>query len=276
MISSLSVLKICSDITYLRVSSQLVLVLFSSYLSITLCFLFLVYASWSDVKTGTVPNKLWLIAGIGGCLLCFCKCVLFDQIRILVTTAFSLAVAFSLSLGLFKMKLFGGADAKALTTMSIFVPTVIPLLPSSTFPLLVSLSTIVNLMVFVILVYLVNFSYNLFGYLFGEEVLRVSRIRSMKKFPLLVAYRKMPLHIQGSKGVFHLFSGRSEAPLTLVIIEHAQDIKCRTPNGELDNMSPKCPIAEAWTPLRIPIILLLTLSLFTSLLFGDLFLLFMR
>lgn len=202
--------------------------------------------------------------------------MLLDHIRIFVTTAFSLAVAFSLSIALFKMRLFGGADAKALTTISIFVPTVIPLLASSTFPLLTSLSTTVNLMIFVILVYSINFIYNLSGYLLGKEVLHVSHTQTMKKFLLLFAYRKLPLQVQNSKGAFRVFSGRSEAPLTLVIIENAQHIKHITPDRELDNMPRKCPIAEAWTPLRIPVILFLTLSLFASLLFGDLLLLFMK
>lgn len=273
--SPLGAFEISSDFTYPWVPSHL-LDPFCGHFSIILCFLFLAYASWLDVRTGSAPNELWFTACISGCVLSFCKSMIYDPTRVFVTTALSLAVAFFLSLVLFRMKLFGGADAKALTTLSIFTPTVIPLFPSLTFPLLTSLSTTVNLVVFLTLVFSVNFACNFFGYIFGEKVLRISGIPRVRKFSLLYAYKRLPLRIQNSRVVFHLFSGRSSTPFSLVIIEDVRRSRRRVPNGESDSIRHGCSVAEGWIPLRIPVIPLLTLSLFVSLLVGDLLLLFVK
>jgi len=104
-----------------------------SLLSIT----FLTIASAYDLKTREVPNKIWVI---------------FIPLSIITTTArlltdpnqftltlISIAITALISIVIFYLGLYGGADAKALITLAIAHPTpsnqglVLPILPLTTF-----------------------------------------------------------------------------------------------------------------------------------------------
>jgi preflagellin peptidase FlaK len=199
----------------------------------------------------------------------FCKSVLGDPTEAVVTTAFSLVVAFSLSLILFKMELFGGADAKALIVLSVFIPTLIPILYASPFPLLTPVSTTINLVLLLALVFAANFARNLFGYFRGKRPLRVAHIRRLRKLLLLYAYRRLPSSGQDPRNISHEFLDRSNALPRLVIIDGPSGSGHHKRRDVFDGAPLRPSVAEAWTPLRIPVILLLTVSLLASLLIGD-------
>jgi hypothetical protein len=147
---------------------------------------------------------------------------------------------------------------------------VIPLFPSSRFPLLTSLATTVNFVVYLTLIFWMNFARNSHSQLIGDRGLLTSPIPRLRRFLVLCAFRKLPLNAQIYAGMFRLFSVNSDTPSSLVIVECTQGSSLWTHDGELRDIPSKCPIAEAWIPLRIPVTLLLTLSLLTSLLVGDL------
>ena len=202
--------------------------------------------------------------------LSFYNLILYDPVSVLVTTAFSLTVAFSLSVALFKIGLFGGADAKALIIMSWFIPTMIPLLSSSRFSLLTSLATTVNFVVYLTLIFCMNFARNFYSQLIGDRGLLASPISKLKRFSVLCAFRKLPSSAQTHADVSHLFSANSNVPSSLVIIEDTKRAIFWTRDRGLRDIPSRFLIAEAWIPLRIPATLLLTVSLLTSLLTGDL------
>ena len=91
-------------------------------LSIVLCSVFLLYACYSDLKTRSVPNELWLLLILLGLPLAGYQVVrngipyLAHYLLALLTTAL-LAYLF------FRLHLFGGADAKGLIAIAVLFPT---------------------------------------------------------------------------------------------------------------------------------------------------------
>ena len=84
-------------------------------------FLLLFFASYSDLKTRTVSDKIWVLMGVIGLLMLVIQyfSVGFE------TTAYLLVIPmmFGVAYLLFRVGvIFGGADAKALMSLSILVP----------------------------------------------------------------------------------------------------------------------------------------------------------
>jgi len=89
---------------------------------ILICVPFLLYSCYSDFKIRRVPNKLWLpLIGIG-VILAFVDFYVHGM-AFLVRFVASVALLSALAYLFFEIGAFGGADAKALITLSILVPT---------------------------------------------------------------------------------------------------------------------------------------------------------
>ncbi|MEM2960685.1 MAG: A24 family peptidase C-terminal domain-containing protein [Candidatus Bathyarchaeia archaeon] len=112
---------------------------------VSICLLFLFIASIYDVKTREVPNAVWAVFAPLGAALTVASLVFggLDH-SFLILWVLSAALTICLSMALFYLGLFGGADAKALMCISASMPThprlftpifklLIPLLPISTF-----------------------------------------------------------------------------------------------------------------------------------------------
>lgn len=97
------------------------LIVFVEGLQVFVSLLFLLYASWSDLKTREVSNWVWVFyAPIGitlSLILLFLSDISYDMFGISVGVTSALAVA------LFYAGAFGGADAKALICLSLTLPT---------------------------------------------------------------------------------------------------------------------------------------------------------
>jgi len=83
---------------------------------------FLVYASWSDWKKREVSNTVWLIMAPLAFALTTFQFVVFSP-QLLQLYAFSFAITATLSVALFYVGAFGGADAKALICLALALPT---------------------------------------------------------------------------------------------------------------------------------------------------------
>ena len=81
--------------------------------------LILAYAAICDHKTGHVPNQTWKYAPFG--LISTILTLLFYP-NLLTLTATSIALTTTLSLTLFYLGIWGGADAKALITIALCTP----------------------------------------------------------------------------------------------------------------------------------------------------------
>jgi len=93
---------------------------FSDSIAITVTMLFLIIASYYDLKAREVSDKVWLLYGPIGIVLTAYRMYL-DPTNLLLTAVsigFSILVAF----GLVFFGLWGGADAKALMCLSLTLP----------------------------------------------------------------------------------------------------------------------------------------------------------
>ncbi len=193
------------------------------------------------------------------------------SIEILGNVVISLPITFLLSLVLFYMKVFGGSDAKALISLSIFIPTLTPLFNPSGLSLPTSLSTVVNFIIMLIFLFSFNVVHNCFIYLHHDEGLLASKRPLSKKLLLICLYKKHDVNA--------CFTRLSCAPLISVVID-CSDIaannihfpKQPANRAYLQGIPSIIGVVEVWTPLRIPLIVILTLSLVVTLMLGDLLL----
>ena len=89
--------------------------------TILFCFACLVYASWQDIKTRTIPNNFWLFMVLVA--LPFISYNIYtSRIPFLTTLFYSFLFTFVLSYLFFALNLFGGADAKVLICISLLIP----------------------------------------------------------------------------------------------------------------------------------------------------------
>ena len=89
--------------------------------SVVFCSLILLYACYSDLKTRTVANEVWLLMiGVGIPLAIYN--VYLQGVPFLFRFGFSLSVTFLLSALFFYLNLFGGADAKSLIGIAVLIP----------------------------------------------------------------------------------------------------------------------------------------------------------
>ena len=81
-------------------------------ISFAVCISFLSYATYSDLKTRTVPNELWGVFFVVSLPIVIYNIVIWNAV--LFQTVIAMIVMYIAMYGLFQLKAFGGADAKAL------------------------------------------------------------------------------------------------------------------------------------------------------------------
>lgn len=94
-------------------------------LRLSLCLTFLSIASIYDLKSREVPNTVWIISAPIGLALSITSLVLNGLSSLLdaLTWIATLTIVSGLSLALFYLGLWGGADAKALICLAVSMPT---------------------------------------------------------------------------------------------------------------------------------------------------------
>lgn len=123
-------------------------------LRVLISLIFLSYASWADLKTREVSNKVWVIFGPLALLLTIFQYVLSPQ-DVLFYYILPITVTSTLSLVLFYAGGFGGADAKALICISLSLPYHPPYFSQSPLDFI---SPLFPLSVFINAVFLASFS----------------------------------------------------------------------------------------------------------------------
>lgn len=81
-------------------------------------FTFLFYASYSDIKTLEVSNKVWLFYLSTATILTTLNLLLFKP-NLAAITVINIAVTFAISIMLWQLRAIGGADVKCLTCIGI-------------------------------------------------------------------------------------------------------------------------------------------------------------
>jgi len=246
-------------------------------LRVTLCLSFFVYASVSDIRTREVSNKVWVVMAPLALALTLFQFVLFSP-QSLSLFAISFAVTAALSVVLFYVGAFGGADAKALMCLALALPTY----PNNLFQFNVPrVSPIFPLTVFTNAVLLAALSV-------VYAVLRNSfwRLRTGRKlfegFENESTWRKVLAFLTGfkvkatelEKG--HMYpledigteeTGESQRRLlVLPKDEERETIVGRILSAKQEGKIPN----EVWATLGLPLLVFITLGLIVSLTVGDL------
>lgn len=82
------------------------------------------YVAWRDIRTRRVANRLWVpLAGLALVLLA-CELATHERQRVLLGLAISVGVVVPLVYALWRLGMFGGADAKAFFLIAVLYPTV--------------------------------------------------------------------------------------------------------------------------------------------------------
>jgi len=89
---------------------------------IGLSLIFLSYASWQDYRTREISNKIWILFAPLGLTFTLLQIFLTQQNFLLRTLGISFLVVSVISVTLFYLGFFGGADAKAFICLSITLP----------------------------------------------------------------------------------------------------------------------------------------------------------
>lgn len=111
-------------------------------LSAVACATFLIFGSWSDLRTREVSNKVWTISLPIVAIITAARIYL--SIGQLLMYVISMSVSIAVSFAVFEIGFFGGADAKAMITLAV----ALPLYPEAFHPVLGYLHPFFPLIVF--------------------------------------------------------------------------------------------------------------------------------
>lgn len=235
---------------------------------------FLSASSWQDYKSREVSNRMWVLFAPTGFALTLLKCYLeytAEKTSFIFLWVFSIAITAGISLTLFYMGFFGGADAKALMCLSIAIPTY-PEFSSTRFYVLMPifpLAVLANAVLASSMLVLVILCYNLIKY----ARLKGALFEGLEHEPL---WRKILVFITGIKiDPKKLKSSSHYIPLEYVTKEK---------NGEFTRhlkVSPRLEMedsgelkieefnGEVWVTPGLPFLIFVTGGFVAALLFGD-------
>jgi preflagellin peptidase FlaK len=239
-----------------------------------LCLLFLLIASIYDVRTREVPNWVWAFFAPIGLALTFTSLAVdgwsHQRITMLVISAF---LTICLSLALFYIGMFGGADAKALMCLAAAMPIypekfelvtkiLLPMPPISTFNnavLIASLLTIANS--FRNLIDFIKYKGRIFEGLEDDRLLK-------KIAAFITGFRVDAAKILYEKHYYILleeFSRGEDGRLirSLKILRSLNDEKRE------EKLIPEEFSGKVWVTMGLPFLVFITLGFLISFFFGD-------
>ncbi len=240
----------------------------TAILSVIFCTLILIYACYSDLKRRSVTNYLWALMIAVGIPLAVYNIILHGT-TLLVNFIFSVLFTSSLSYLLFRLHLFGGADAKSLICISLLIPThpgfnlLSYHFPIELFPF--AISTLLNAAILSLIVPFSLFFYNLLN-------LRQNGLRRNLRFAFL-GY-KLPINALTDVKHRHIRLVHSyeeeeenlERRFSFDGIEINKEVAER-----LKNYSGQGKIGkEVWVTPELPFMLFITSGFFVSLFYGNL------
>lgn len=244
-----------------------------------LCFLFLFLASIYDVKSREVPDKLWVIFGPAGSALTLLSIIIGGwEIWILIMWAIIMAVTSGLSIALFYLGLFGGADSKALICLAATMPLEPSLPIAGVFPRYAArlqtpppISTFNNAVLLAALSIVPILARNFIDYLKSGEIFRGLEGESMLKkiLALLTGYRVDSEKIRSGKHFYFIieeFIRRDDGSILRRL-----KISGRLPGDEsmLKESVPPDFHGKVWVTPGLPFMVFMTLGFFIAVFVGD-------
>ena len=239
---------------------------------------FLLYASWSDLKTREVSNKVWAFFAPIGLALTLADFVSFEVNlnESLYWFGFSVGITSVLAVALFYAGAYGGADAKALICLSLALPFYPSRFIQLAFvPFIFPLSVFTNAVILAALSVL----YVLFRNIFWRQRARRKLFEGLenesagRKLLALLSGYKIPLDkLEKSEFLYPLedvkVSETGEKKRKLLIFpkdEQRESIVERIVTARKEGAS----IDWVWTTPGLPMLVFITAGLITALILGD-------
>jgi preflagellin peptidase FlaK len=244
---------------------------------VVFCLSFFAYASWSDLKTREVNNKVWIIMAPLALALTFIQFVLFSP-QSLLFYVISFAITAALSVALFYVGAFGGADAKALMCLALALPVYpdnlfkfnVPRV-SPIFPLTVFSNAVLLAALSVVYAILRNFFWRLRT---GQRLFEGFKNESVwrKILAFLTGYKvKMAELEKGYMYPLEDISTKETGEIERKLLVLPRDEERETIVGRLVNANREGKFPnEVWATLGLPLLVFITLGFIVSLILGDL------
>uniref|UniRef100_A0A7J2TKT4 A24 family peptidase n=1 Tax=Archaeoglobus fulgidus TaxID=2234 RepID=A0A7J2TKT4_ARCFL len=223
-------------------------------LKVILVSIFLLYACYLDLKSRTVPNRVWKFMLVS--ILPFLAYQIYEALRFPILLLFSaIGIVFMLlfSYLLYAMNVYGGADAKALMSLSIafpFYPEVSPILFNHGIGVF-SFSVLANSVIFAPMlmaaIFLRNVAREGFGNFFRYP------------FYYIVGYR-IPVEKIRFHNLFEFIDEDGRLKRVIKAVESDEEKILRLK---------KAGVKEVWVTPALPFILFITAGFFIAVIFGD-------
>ncbi len=213
------------------------------------CFIMLVYASYSDWKTREVDDKLWILFSLAGIAFSIIELYYNPQLLFLVITSISLSSLISFVLYYFGF--FGGADMKALIVISLLVPVYYP--PNFLHPL-TFLTSLTNGIFLTICLPIFFFILNITRLILGRDIFSGFEGERLWKKILVcfLGYRTSKAEKSHfSMSLEKMVDGRKRLQISLLKDEDFI-------SGE-----------DIWVTPGIPLLIFISLGFISTILFGD-------
>ncbi|MCX8187015.1 MAG: prepilin peptidase [Nitrososphaeria archaeon] len=129
----------------------------------------MIYASYRDWVSREVEDKVWIICGALGGTLTAADVLMRWNLNLVILSAFSIILASGLAFAFYYFGLYGGADAKAIATISISLPVYYS--PRSLHPF-TGLASLSNGLLLSLTLLLAMFLWNISGLVRGERIFK--------------------------------------------------------------------------------------------------------
>ena len=240
-----------------------------NYAALVTCIIPLAFASYTDLKTRTVKNYIWLIMILAGLAIAAARWIYTAEI---VTTVFSCAGTFLISLAFYISKIFGGADSKAMICVSLLIPKNVSASLTPLFPFTVFLNTFILLGV----LYLVILGSNLVRHIRGENLFLglESESKWRKALVLLTCTRLNLDSVQVKKNLYpaqNVIKRDGKTEMHLIFPRQAlgeSNVNFKLLKNKLEQLSSN----RIWAYFTKPLIPIILISVFISFFLGDLLL----
>jgi preflagellin peptidase FlaK len=244
---------------------------------VLLCLFIFAYASWRDLKTREVSNKVWAVMAPLALALTLYQFLLFSP-ELLPFYAISFAITAALSVALFYVGAFGGADAKALMCLALALPIYpenlfqfnVPRV-SPIFPLTVFSNAVLLAALSVVYAIFRNFYWRLRT---GQKLFEGFEHESVwrKILAFLTGYKVKMANLE--KGYMYPLEDvttkeTGDVERKLLVLpkdEERETIVGRILNAIQEGKLPN----EVWATLGLPLLVFVTLGFIVSLTLGDL------
>ncbi|MBS7249369.1 MAG: prepilin peptidase [Candidatus Freyarchaeota archaeon] len=237
-----------------------------NYNAFILCLVPLIFASYRDWKRGAVENRVWIIMILCGLAITVARWIYTAE---LLLPLFSIIITFLVSLLLHVCKIFGGADAKALTCTALILPQNV----STSLTPIFALTVLLNTFILLGILYTAILGYNLTQYLKGNDLFSELDSKSAwKKLVILLTciWLEKPPKSKRFHPLKHIPDSKTEASPIFT--------RNRGSKEKMDSFKSKSnaqPYGKGvWVYFTKPLIPLITLSVMLSFFQGD-FLLFL-